>query len=179
MLVQLKRSLILAVLFAVVLGLGYPLLEVGLANAFFGHQATGSLGPNGSSLIGQPFAGTRWFHGRPDAYNDTETGGTNLGPRSKVLLDETKKLVAWWHAHGVDPTQELVTTSASGVDPYISPRSAVVQIPMVARATGVSPSALAALIRRDTKGPEYGFLGERVVDVLKLNEGLAALERTR
>lgn len=179
MLTQIRRSIVLAILFALVLGLAYPLLEVGLANALFGHQATGSLGPNGSTLIGQPFTGTDWFHGRPDAYNDTATGGTNLGPRSKVLLEDTKKLVAWWHAHGVDPTQELVTTSASGVDPYISPRSAMVQIPMVARATGVSPSALAALIKHDTKGPEYGFLGERVVDVLTLNEGLAALERGR
>jgi K+-transporting ATPase ATPase C chain len=179
MLTQIKRSVLLAILFTLVLGLAYPLLEVGLANALFGHQATESLGPNGSTLIGQPFTSTRWFHGRPDAYNDTETGGTNLGPRSKVLLDQTRKLVAWWHAHGVDPTQELVTTSASGVDPYISPRSAVVQIPMVARATGVSPLALAALVRRDTKRPEYGFLGERVVDVLKLNEGLAALGHDR
>ncbi len=105
------------------------------------------------------------------------SGATNLGPRSKVLLADTKALVRYWHARGVDPTPDLVTTSASGYDPDISQRDAIVQIPMVAQATGLSPQRLRALIDRYTHGPEWGFLGAQYIDVLQLNEGLAALEK--
>ncbi|MHB1520535.1 MAG: potassium-transporting ATPase subunit C [Ferrimicrobium sp.] len=176
MLTQIRRAIILSVLFAVFLGIAYPLVEVGLANAIFPTQARGSITPYGSTEIGQHWTGTRWFHGRPDVDNDEATGGTNLGPRSKVLLNNTKALVAFWHGQGVNPTQELVTTSGSEVDPDISQRSALVQIPMITRSTGIAPAKLRKLIVANTSGPQYGIFGDRIVNVLALNRGLAALE---
>lgn len=137
------------------------------------------------------------FHGRPDdtgpyAANpkekvsggdnplvadgvDGESGATNLGPRSKVLLEDTKELIAYWHQLGVDPTPDLVTTSGSGYDPDITPEDAIVQIPMVAKATGITPSALRQLIAEQSHGEQLGFLGSSYIDVLQLNEALAHL----
>ncbi len=104
-----------------------------------------------------------------------ESAASNLGPRSKVLLSNTQALVAYWHSRGVNPTPDLVTTSASGLDPDITPQDAIAQIPMVSRATGISPSALRALIARETNGAQLGFLGSRYLNVLQLNEALARL----
>jgi K+-transporting ATPase ATPase C chain len=104
-----------------------------------------------------------------------ESGATNLGPRSAELVTFTKELVAYWHKRGVDPTPDLVTTSGSGYDPDITAQDALVQIPMVSRATGISPSALRALIARETNGQELGFMGSSYIDVLQLNEALARL----
>jgi len=104
-----------------------------------------------------------------------ESGATNLGPRSKVLLTNTEALVAYWHKRGVNPTPDLVTTSGSGLDPDISQQDAIVQIPMVSNATGITPSRLRALISRQTQGPELGFLGSSYIDVLQLNEALAKM----
>jgi K+-transporting ATPase ATPase C chain len=138
------------------------------------------------------------FHGRPDdtgpyAANPKEniSGGdnplvangvngesaaTNLGPRSKVLVADTKALISYWHKLGVpDPTTDLVTTSGSGLDPDITPADALVQVPMVSKATGLPPSALRKLITKETNGQELGFLGSSYIDVLQLNEGLASL----
>jgi K+-transporting ATPase ATPase C chain len=198
MYVHLRRSLVLLLLSFAVLGLAYAYAATGLAQAFFPYQANGSIGPNGSTLIGQPFDATRWFHGRPDDFGpyaadpakgvsggdnpleadgiQGQSGATNLGPRSAVLLKDTRELIRWWHEHGVDPTSDLVTTSGSGLDPDISPRSALVQIPMVAKATGVPPSVLRSLVRREEHPAEWGFLGSPTVDVLQLNEALARLE---
>jgi potassium-transporting ATPase KdpC subunit len=106
-----------------------------------------------------------------------ESGATNLGPRSKELLTYTKELVAYWHARGVDPTPDLVTTSASGYDPDISQQDALVQIPMVSKATGLSDSVLQHLISRQTQGAELGFMGTSYIDVLQLNEALVKLEK--
>jgi K+-transporting ATPase ATPase C chain len=140
------------------------------------------------------------FHGRPDdtgpyATNakkdvaggddplvangvDGESGATNLGPRSSVLLQDTQELVAYWKKLGVnDPTPDLVTTSGSGYDPDISAADALVQVPMVSKATGVSQAALRALIARDTNGAQFGFLGSSYIVVLQLNEGLAQLQK--
>jgi potassium-transporting ATPase KdpC subunit len=103
-----------------------------------------------------------------------ESGATNLGPRSKVLLENTRELVAYWHKLGVDPTSDLVTTSASGYDPDITPKDAEVQIPMVSRATGLSADTLRQLITSQTHGAELGFLGQSYIVVLNLNEALAA-----
>ena len=114
--------------------------------------------------------------GKPGVLNPGESGGTNLGPRSKVLLTNTKMLVAYWKARGVDPTPDLVTTSGSGYDPDISQQDALVQIPMVARATGLSPSVLRRLVVSQTQGAELGFLGTSYIDVLQLNEALAKLK---
>lgn len=104
-----------------------------------------------------------------------ESGATNLGPRSKILLADTEELVAWWHAHGIDPTPDLVTTSGSGLDPDISPADALVQVPMISAATAIPASALEALVARETHGPELGFMGASYLDVLQLNEALAKL----
>jgi len=104
-----------------------------------------------------------------------ESGATNLGPRSKVLLANTRALVAYWHKMGVNPTADLVTTSGSGYDPDISPLDATVQIPMVAKATGIAPARLKALIASQTHGAQFGFLGSSYIDVLELNTALAKL----
>jgi potassium-transporting ATPase KdpC subunit len=106
-----------------------------------------------------------------------ESGATNLGPRSKELLTYTKELVAYWHARGVDPTPDLVTTSGSGYDPDISQQDAIVQIPMVSKATGLSGSVLKRLISQETQGAELGFMGTSYIDVLQLNEALVKLEK--
>jgi potassium-transporting ATPase KdpC subunit len=104
-----------------------------------------------------------------------ESAATNLGPRSKVLLANTKELVAYWHARGVNPTSDLVTTSGSGYDPDITPADAIAEIPMVSKATGISSAKLRTLIAKETQGAELGFLGSSYIDVLQLNEGLQAL----
>lgn len=100
------------------------------------------------------------------------SGATNLGPRSKELLTYTKQLVAYWHARGVDPTPDLVTTSGSGLDPDITAQDADAEIPMVSRATGISASRLRSLIEKNTHGMQLGFLGSPYVNVLQLNEAL-------
>ncbi len=107
--------------------------------------------------------------------NSGESGATNLGPRSKVLLENTQELVAYWHKRGVNPTPDLVTTSGSGLDPDIAPQDAIVQIPMVSKATGIAPSALRKLIDKETNGAQLGFMGSSYIDVLQLNEALARL----
>jgi K+-transporting ATPase ATPase C chain len=113
--------------------------------------------------------------GKPGVQNSGESGASNLGPRSQVLLTNTKQLVAYWHARGVNPTPDLVTTSGSGYDPDITAADATAEIPMVSRATGLSPARLRALISSQTHGAQLGFLGSSYVVVLKLNEALAQL----
>jgi K+-transporting ATPase ATPase C chain len=115
--------------------------------------------------------------GKPGILNSGESGASNLGPRSKVLLENTQALVAYWKARGVTPTPDLVTTSGSGYDPDISQQDALVQIPMVSRATGLSPSVLRRLVINQTQGTELGFLGTSYIDVLQLNEALHNLEK--
>jgi K+-transporting ATPase ATPase C chain len=197
MLTHLRRSLVLAAVFLIIT-FAYAYAGTGVSQLLFKHQADGSITANGSTLIGQNWTSNKFFHGRPDdtgpyaadpkkdiAGGDNplvangvsgESGGTSLGPRSKVLLDDTKALVAYWHARGVDPTSDLVTTSGSGYDPDITPQDAIVQIPMVSAATGVSPSRLRALIAQETNGQELGFLGSSYIDVLQLNEALAKVQ---
>ncbi len=113
--------------------------------------------------------------GKSGVLNSGESGGTSLGPRSMVLLENTKALVAYWHARGVDPTPDLVTTSGSGYDPDISAADALAQIPMVSKATGLSPSTLRSLIARENNSAQLGFLGSSYIDVLQLNQALAKL----
>ena len=115
--------------------------------------------------------------GQPGVLNPGSSGATNLGPRSKTLLQNTQTLVAYWGARGVNPTPDLVTTSGSGCDPDISQEDALVQIPMVSKATGLSPSVLERLVISQTQGVELGFLGTSYINVLRLNEALANLER--
>jgi len=108
--------------------------------------------------------------------NSGESGASNLGPRSKVLLSNTQALVAYWHSRGVNPTPDLVTTSGSGYDPDISAADAIAQIPMVSQATGLSPATLQSLIARENSSAQLGFLGTSYIDVLQLNEALSALQ---
>ncbi len=115
--------------------------------------------------------------GQPGVLNAGESSATNLGPRSKTLLQNTQQLVAYWKARGVNPTPDLVTTSGSGIDPDITPQDAIAEIPMVSRATGISASALRHLISQQTNGMQLGFLGSPYVNVLQLNEALVKLER--
>ncbi len=105
-----------------------------------------------------------------------ESSGTSLGPRSKELLEYTQCLVGYWKARGVDPTPDLVTTSGSGYDPDISQQDALVQIPMVSAATGLSPAQLRSLVISQTQGAQLGFLGSSYINVLQLNEALAKLK---
>lgn len=105
-----------------------------------------------------------------------ESAATNLGPRSKTLLDNTEQLISYWQGLGVDPTPDLVTTSGSSYDPDITPQDATVQIPMVSAATGLSPSSLATMIKKETHSEQLGFLGSDYIDVLQLNEALAQLK---
>jgi potassium-transporting ATPase KdpC subunit len=183
----LYRSVMLMVLVLAVCGLAYPLAGVALSDAAFHYEATGSIGRNGSTLIGQPWNdGTsidpRWFNGRPDPDNPLElngvagtSGAANLGPKSLALVVEVRGLIDEWHRVGVDPTPDLVTTSASGLDPDLTPQDAMVQIPMIARARHLRVATLLALVRSQTHGAQLGFLGGPYVDVLSLNEALAAL----
>jgi K+-transporting ATPase ATPase C chain len=113
--------------------------------------------------------------GQPGVSNSGESGASNLGPRSKVLLSNTQALVAYWHQRGVNPTPDLVTTSGSGIDPDITAADALAQIPMVSKATGIAPATLRALIARENNGAQLGFLGSSYIVVLQLNEALAKL----
>jgi K+-transporting ATPase ATPase C chain len=113
--------------------------------------------------------------GKPGVLNGGETGASNLGPRSKTLVENTKTLVAYWKARGVNPTPDLVTTSGSGIDPDITAADALAEIPMVAKATGISPARLRALIAKENNGAQLGFLGSSYINVLQLNEALTAL----
>jgi K+-transporting ATPase ATPase C chain len=141
-----------------------------------------AVGPYAGSL--QPVAGggdnplaANNIPGKPAVLNPGQSGATNLGPRSKTLLQNTQQLVTYWKARGVDPTPDLVTTSGSGLDPDITPQDAIAEIPMVARTTGISPSRLQSLINQNTQGMQLGFLGSPFVNVLQLNEALTQLER--
>jgi len=199
MLAQIRRSVVFIVICTVFFGFVYAFVGTGVSQLLFKNQADGSVGADGSTLIGQNWTSPRWFHGRPDdagpyaanpKANPPASGGdnplvangvsgqssaTNLGPRSKALVTNTEALLSYWRKLGVNPTPDLVTTSGSSYDPDITPLDATVQIPMVARATGDSPSALRDLITRQTHGRQLGFLGSPYIDVLQLNEALAHL----
>jgi K+-transporting ATPase ATPase C chain len=141
-----------------------------------------NLGPYAGSL--KPVAGggdnplqANNIPGKPNVLNPGGSSTTNLGPRSETLLQNTQKLVAYWKARGVNPTPDLVTTSGSGLDPDITPADAFAEIPMVSRATGVTPSRLRSLIDQNTQGRPLGFLGSPFVNVLQLNEALVKIDR--
>lgn len=185
-----KKNLGIAVLYTLVttilLGIIYPLLVTGLAQVFFPKQANGSLIVQngklvGSRLIGQPFTAPGYFWSRPSAagaagYDPTASGGSNLGPTNKTLIDRVDGSVARLHATnpGTPIPVDLVTTSGSGLDPDISPAAADFQIPRVAKERSITEDSLRALVAKHTEGRQFGFLGERRVNVLELNLDLDA-----
>ena len=179
-----KKNLVTAVLMTIattiLLGLIYPLVVTGIAQVLFPNKANGQLIHRdgkivGSQIIGQPFAGPGYFHSRPSAagngYDAANSGGTNLGPTNKKLMDRVSGDAAQLHAE--NPNQpvpvDLVTTSASGLDPDITPAAALFQVPRVARERGISEDQLRQLIAKHTAKRQLGFLGEPRVNALELN----------
>ncbi|MGC8480130.1 MAG: potassium-transporting ATPase subunit C [Acidimicrobiales bacterium] len=173
MLVLLRRSVIAFAVFFVICGLAYPAIETLIGQTFFSQEANGSLTVDGSTLIGQRWNGPEWFHGRPDADNPLTSGGSNFGPHSKALATQTARNIAALRRLGISPTNDLVTSSGSGIDPDITPADALAQVTMIARARGIAPTALRRLITEKTVGPEFGIFGASYVDVLSLNVALA------
>lgn len=176
-------AVLLTVVTTVIFGVLYPLAVTGLAQLLFPHQANGSLIEQGgavvgSALIGQPFSSPGYFHGRPsaagDGYDATSSGGTNFGPTSRKLAGSVRAAVA--AARTENPTApvpvDLVTSSASGLDPDLSPAAAAFQIPRVARERGTSEAEIQAAVNRFTQGRTLGLLGEPRVNVLLVNLAL-------
>jgi potassium-transporting ATPase KdpC subunit len=174
-LAHLRPALGVSVVFFVLLGLLYPLAETGIGQAFFSHQANGSLTADGSTLVGQHWTSPMWFAGRPDADDPMATGGTNLGPRSKVLVADVRQQIAALRREGITPTPDLVTTSGSGVDPDISPADAYAQVSAVAKARGLPAAQVRRLVTSQIQQPQLGFLGAAYINVLQLNLALAGL----
>ena len=173
----------------VMLGLIYPLAMTGAAEAIFSKEANGSLVTVngkvvGSRIVGQLWTKPQYFQGRPSAagkgYDPTSTGGTNYGATSKKLKDATAATIARLEKQNPDakgaPPVDLVTSSASGIDPDISPEAAYWEAPRVAKARAASVDAIDALIAKHVQGRTFGFLGEPHVNVLELNLALDGLK---
>jgi K+-transporting ATPase ATPase C chain len=199
MLKEIRPALVLLVALTIITGLVYPLAITGIAQVAFPAAANGSLITRdgkviGSALIGQAFTSDRYFHGRPSAtvasdpndssktvpapYNAVNSGGANLGPTSKALADRLKQDTDRLRAENPSAPVpvDLVTTSASGLDPDISPQAALFQVPRVARARGLPEARIRELIASRTQERLVGLLGEPRVNVLNLN---IALDRLR
>lgn len=186
MLSHLRPALVSMGLFTVLLGLAYPLAVTGVAQAAFPAQANGSLLRDaggkviGSALIGQAFAKPEYVHGRPSAagngYDATASSGSNMGPLNDKLIAREKADAAALRAEnpGAVIPADAVTTSASGLDPDISPANARFQAPRIAKARGVTESQVAALIDAQVQQPLLGFIGQPRVNVLALNRALDA-----
>jgi len=196
MLSQIRPAIVLIVLMTVLTGLAYPLAMTGLAQLLFPHQAAGSLIEKdgkviGSELIGQNFTDAKYFHGRPSATTDTDpndstktvpapynagnSGGSNAGPTSKSLIERVQGDVdTLKKENGGSIPVDLVTTSASGLDPNITPAAAEFQVARVAKARNLPEERVRALVADATEDRFLGILGEKRVNVLKLNLALDA-----
>lgn len=182
-------SLRVTIVAVIIFGVIYPLAMTGIAQALFPRQANGSLVTVngkvvGSAIVGQLWTKPEYFHGRPSAagkgYDPTSTGGTNLGPTSKKLIDATKATIAALKKENPEavgpPPMDLVTSSASGIDPDITPEAAYWEAPRIAKARGMSVAAVNALVAQRVQGRTFGFLGEPHVNVLELNLALDGLK---
>jgi K+-transporting ATPase ATPase C chain len=189
-----KKNLITALLMTLamtlLLGIAYPLAVTALSQLLFKDKANGQIVYRdgeavGSRLIAQPFISAKYFHPRPSAagngYDAANSGGTNLGPTNRKLIERIKADAAALHSE--NPTQpvpiDLVTTSASGLDPEISPAAAEFQIPRIARERGIPETQLRALVQRHTRPRDLGLFGEARVNVLELNLDLDSTPRPR
>jgi K+-transporting ATPase ATPase C chain len=199
MLKEVRPAIVLLLALTAITGLIYPLAMTGIAGALFPYQAQGSLIEKdgkviGSALIGQVFAEDKYFHGRPSAtnapdpkdatktidapYNAANSMGSNLGPTNKTLIDRVKGDLDKLTAENGSATvpQDLVTTSASGLDPHISPEAAYFQVPRVAKARNLPEDRLRQLVSERVEGRLLGLLGEPRVNVLALNLALDAAQ---
>jgi len=199
MLKQIRPAILMIVFLTVITGLIYPLGMTGLGQLLFPHQANGSLiekngKPIGSELIGQNFAGAKYFHGRPSAttepdpkdstktvpvpYAADNSIGSNYGPTSKALIARVKDDAAKLRAENPSAPVpvDLVTSSASGLDPDLTPAAALFQVPRVAKARGLSETAVRRLVESHVDGRVFGIIGEPRVNVLKLNMDLDAMQ---
>jgi len=186
---QIYPAFAMTVVLTVLLGIIYPLVVTGLSHVIFPRQAAGSLIERdgkviGSRLIGQPFSGPGYFHSRPSAagngYDATASGGTNLGPTSRKLFSTNVRAAAE-ALNAENPNVlipiDLVTSSASGLDPHITPAAAGFQVPRVARERRLSSEQVRRLVSEHTEGRQFGLLGEPRVNVLELNLALDRNER--
>jgi len=193
MFAAMRPALILFVLLTLLTGVVYPLVVMGIAQGVFARAANGSLIERdgvvvGSELVGQSFTDSSWFWGRPSAtsavpYDAAASSGSNLGPTNPALLKAIAARVERLRA--VDPANtapvpvDLVTTSASGLDPHISPAAAEYQVVRVARARGLDPARVRSLVLAHTEPRTFGVLGEPRVHVLQLNLALPSLDSGR
>ena len=189
---SIRPAAVLLVALAAITGVAYPALITGIAQATMPAQANGSLVMDGdrvigSALIAQDFAGAEYLHPRASAagkgFEANNSGATNFAPGSKDLKDAVEARVATARSEGIQGPvpPDLVTTSASGLDPDLSPASALAQAPRIATARGVPPATVTALIERETKRPLLGILGEPTVNVLSVNrqlDGIAPKPKT-
>ena len=184
---QIYPAIMMTIVLTITLGVIYPLVVTGLSQVLFKEKAMGSLVERdgkviGSRIIGQPFSGPGYFHPRPSAagsgYDATASGGTNLGPTSQKLFETNVKSAAdalrEQNPNAPIPV-DLVTASASGLDPHITPAAAEFQVERVARERGLSADEVRRLVRRHTEGRQLGFLGEPRVNVLEMNLALDQL----